>query len=203
MFRAWYFRHKMILSYDCKYSFREHFFFLLSGRIFHLWQGLVLIKLNGQFFLYFLWSTICRYCYILIYVTDIEKLTGTARTSLVITIGPSPRHRGETASTIMFGQRVGSEVTALFSHILMMYLWLVSIILIGGVIPFLFQHHYSRLVFFLHNILLVCSDLNCVISGSNEFFHGELCHLHYIIYIYMLTWSLFDCFGRCWYFIIS
>ncbi|KAK7822062.1 kinesin-like protein kin-ua [Quercus suber] len=29
----------------------------------------------------------------------------TARTSLVITIGPSPRHRGETASTIMFGQR--------------------------------------------------------------------------------------------------
>lgn len=34
-------------------------------------------------------------------------LTGTARTSLVITIGPSPRHRGETTSTIMFGQRVG------------------------------------------------------------------------------------------------
>lgn len=33
-------------------------------------------------------------------------ITGTARTSLVITIGPSPRHRGETASTIMFGQRV-------------------------------------------------------------------------------------------------
>ncbi|KAL9328645.1 hypothetical protein ACSQ67_003648 [Phaseolus vulgaris] len=31
--------------------------------------------------------------------------SGTARTSLVITIGPSPRHRGETASTIMFGQR--------------------------------------------------------------------------------------------------
>lgn len=33
-------------------------------------------------------------------------LTGTARTSLVVTVGPSPRHRGETASTIMFGQRV-------------------------------------------------------------------------------------------------
>lgn len=31
--------------------------------------------------------------------------SGTARTSLVITIGPSPRHRGETASTILFGQR--------------------------------------------------------------------------------------------------
>jgi hypothetical protein len=31
---------------------------------------------------------------------------GTARTSLVVTIGPSPQHRGETASTIMFGQRV-------------------------------------------------------------------------------------------------
>jgi len=33
--------------------------------------------------------------------------SGTARTSLVVTIGPSPRHRGETSSTIMFGQRVG------------------------------------------------------------------------------------------------
>lgn len=56
------------------------------------------------------------------YVTDIENLTGTARTSLVITIGPSPRHRGETASTIMFGQRVGYEVITLLSHILNMYL---------------------------------------------------------------------------------
>ncbi|CAJ1928235.1 unnamed protein product [Sphenostylis stenocarpa] len=35
----------------------------------------------------------------------LKKLISTARTSLVITIGPSPRHRGETASTIMFGQR--------------------------------------------------------------------------------------------------
>lgn len=34
------------------------------------------------------------------------KFIGTARTSLVVTIGPSPRHRGETTSTIMFGQRV-------------------------------------------------------------------------------------------------
>lgn len=34
------------------------------------------------------------------------SFAGTARTSLVITIGPSPRHRGETSSTIMFGQRV-------------------------------------------------------------------------------------------------
>ena len=33
-------------------------------------------------------------------------VAGSARTSLVITIGPSPRHRGETLSTIMFGQRV-------------------------------------------------------------------------------------------------
>ncbi|KAL2892389.1 Kinesin-like protein KIN-UB [Bienertia sinuspersici] len=31
--------------------------------------------------------------------------SGTARTSLVVTIGPSPRHRGETTSTILFGQR--------------------------------------------------------------------------------------------------
>lgn len=36
--------------------------------------------------------------------------TGTARTSLVITIGPSPRHRGETTSTIMFGQRVKDHI---------------------------------------------------------------------------------------------
>ncbi|CAI0417466.1 unnamed protein product, partial [Linum tenue] len=34
-----------------------------------------------------------------------DSFGGTARTSLVITVGPSPRHRGETASTIMFGQR--------------------------------------------------------------------------------------------------
>ncbi|KAI4377888.1 hypothetical protein MLD38_015449 [Melastoma candidum] len=34
-----------------------------------------------------------------------DSFGGTARTSLVVTIGPSPRHRGETMSTIMFGQR--------------------------------------------------------------------------------------------------
>ncbi|KZV19446.1 armadillo repeat-containing kinesin-like protein 2 [Dorcoceras hygrometricum] len=34
-----------------------------------------------------------------------DSFGGTARTSLIITIGPSPRHRGETFSTIMFGQR--------------------------------------------------------------------------------------------------
>ncbi|KNA12275.1 hypothetical protein SOVF_127470 [Spinacia oleracea] len=34
-----------------------------------------------------------------------DSFGGTARTSLVVTIGPSTRHRGETASTIMFGQR--------------------------------------------------------------------------------------------------
>lgn len=37
-------------------------------------------------------------------------ITGTARTSLIVTIGPSPRHRGETASTILFGQRVSSYI---------------------------------------------------------------------------------------------
>jgi hypothetical protein len=62
-----------------------------------------------------------EYIFLLCYLT-FKILTGSARTSLVITIGPSPRHRGETTSTIMFGQRVGSEVTALFSHILKMYL---------------------------------------------------------------------------------
>lgn len=34
-----------------------------------------------------------------------DSFGGTARTSLIITVGPSPRHRGETASTILFGQR--------------------------------------------------------------------------------------------------
>ncbi|GAB2274083.1 hypothetical protein Dimus_008853 [Dionaea muscipula] len=34
-----------------------------------------------------------------------DSFGGSARTSLIITIGPSPRHRGETASTILFGQR--------------------------------------------------------------------------------------------------
>ncbi|KAL9682152.1 hypothetical protein QQ045_013945 [Rhodiola kirilowii] len=34
-----------------------------------------------------------------------DSFGGTARTSLVVTVGPSPRHRGETASTILFGQR--------------------------------------------------------------------------------------------------
>ncbi|MBA0789520.1 hypothetical protein Gotri_025380, partial [Gossypium trilobum] len=35
-----------------------------------------------------------------------DSFGGTAKTSLIVTIGPSPRHRGETASTILFGQRV-------------------------------------------------------------------------------------------------
>ncbi|XP_044491256.1 kinesin-like protein KIN-UB isoform X2 [Mangifera indica] len=34
-----------------------------------------------------------------------DSFGGTARTSLIVTIGPSPRHRGETFSTILFGQR--------------------------------------------------------------------------------------------------
>ncbi|KAK4738657.1 hypothetical protein R3W88_002354 [Solanum pinnatisectum] len=34
-----------------------------------------------------------------------DSFGGTSRTSLVITVGPSPRHRAETASTILFGQR--------------------------------------------------------------------------------------------------
>ncbi|KMZ65459.1 Armadillo repeat-containing kinesin-like protein 2 [Zostera marina] len=34
-----------------------------------------------------------------------DSFGGTARTSLIITIGSSPRHRGETTSTISFGQR--------------------------------------------------------------------------------------------------
>lgn len=34
-----------------------------------------------------------------------DSFGGTSRTSLVVTIGPSPRHRAETVSTILFGQR--------------------------------------------------------------------------------------------------
>lgn len=49
-----------------------------------------------------------------------DSFGGTARTSLVITIGPSPRHRGETTSTIMFGQRVGNHISLCDSFILIM-----------------------------------------------------------------------------------
>ncbi|RVX15318.1 Kinesin-like protein KIN-UB [Vitis vinifera] len=41
----------------------------------------------------------------ILHIESTGKCLGTARTSLVVTIGPSPRHRGETSSTIMFGQR--------------------------------------------------------------------------------------------------
>ncbi|CAI9278080.1 unnamed protein product [Lactuca saligna] len=34
-----------------------------------------------------------------------DSFGGTARTSLIVTVGPSPRHRAETSSTILFGQR--------------------------------------------------------------------------------------------------
>ncbi|XP_076919702.1 kinesin-like protein KIN-UA isoform X1 [Bidens hawaiensis] len=34
-----------------------------------------------------------------------DSFGGTARTSLIVTVGPSPRHRAETTSTILFGQR--------------------------------------------------------------------------------------------------
>ncbi|GJX12540.1 kinesin-like protein KIN-UB [Tanacetum coccineum] len=34
-----------------------------------------------------------------------DSFGGSARTSLIVTVGPSPRHRAETASTILFGQR--------------------------------------------------------------------------------------------------
>ncbi|KAI3664908.1 hypothetical protein L6452_43520 [Arctium lappa] len=34
-----------------------------------------------------------------------DSFGGTTRTSLVITIGPSPHHRGETSSTVIFGQK--------------------------------------------------------------------------------------------------
>ncbi|XP_073308544.1 kinesin-like protein KIN-UB [Primulina huaijiensis] len=34
-----------------------------------------------------------------------DSFGGTSRTSLIVTVGPSPRHRGETSSTILFGQR--------------------------------------------------------------------------------------------------
>ncbi|KAF6152942.1 hypothetical protein GIB67_039649 [Kingdonia uniflora] len=42
-----------------------------------------------------------------------DSFGGTARTSLIITIGPSARHHSETASTIMFGQRAMKIVNML------------------------------------------------------------------------------------------
>ncbi|XP_017695831.1 kinesin-like protein KIN-UA isoform X2 [Phoenix dactylifera] len=42
-----------------------------------------------------------------------DSFGGTARTSLIVTIGPSARHYSETASTIMFGQRAMKIVNAI------------------------------------------------------------------------------------------
>lgn len=42
-------------------------------------------------------------------------LLGSARTSLIITIGPSSQYHAETASTIMFGQRVSWICYCFFS----------------------------------------------------------------------------------------
>ncbi|KAF6146059.1 hypothetical protein GIB67_033418 [Kingdonia uniflora] len=42
-----------------------------------------------------------------------DSFGGTARTSLIVTIGPSARHHSETASTIMFGQRAMKIVNML------------------------------------------------------------------------------------------
>ncbi|KAF9587236.1 hypothetical protein IFM89_039544 [Coptis chinensis] len=39
------------------------------------------------------------------YQSATRSIQGMGRTSLIVTLGPSPRHRGETSSTIMFGQR--------------------------------------------------------------------------------------------------
>lgn len=48
------------------------------------------------------------FLYHLVDICSSLQLAGTARTSLVVTIGPSARHYSETSSTIMFGQRVSS-----------------------------------------------------------------------------------------------
>lgn len=51
-------------------------------------------------------TVVYYYLCIVLLFKNLFLCIGTARTSLVVTIGPSPRHRGETSSTIMFGQRV-------------------------------------------------------------------------------------------------
>lgn len=51
--------------------------------------------------------------------------TGSARTSLIITIGPSSRHHAETTSTIMFGQRVSyicTQIVAFSSSLLILHI---------------------------------------------------------------------------------
>ncbi|GAB4852155.1 hypothetical protein Ancab_016345 [Ancistrocladus abbreviatus] len=48
------------------------------------------------------WSSLQACCSV---IAAVNPITGIARTSLIVTIGPSPRHRRETASTILFGQR--------------------------------------------------------------------------------------------------
>lgn len=59
--------------------------------------------LNSEFLINGLFCIIVH-----LYIQYVVCISGTARTSLIVTIGPSPRHRGETTSTILFGQRVGS-----------------------------------------------------------------------------------------------
>lgn len=96
-------------------------------------------------FFFSLWRLLMYiFSYFYISYLTVKISTGTARTSLVITIGPSPRHRGETASTIMFGQRVGSKVSVLFSRIWKMYFQVVSLILIHGDLPLICQCRYRR-----------------------------------------------------------
>ena len=76
-------------------------------------------------FVYSLFSKRIYFCFMFTWrVGYFFCYSGTARTSLVITIGPSPRHRGETTSTIMFGQRVFVHILLLsiFFHIF----WLIN-----------------------------------------------------------------------------
>ncbi|GAB4844646.1 hypothetical protein Ancab_038048 [Ancistrocladus abbreviatus] len=48
------------------------------------------------------WFSLQACCFV---IAAANPIIGTARTSLIVTIGPSLWHRGETASTILFGQR--------------------------------------------------------------------------------------------------
>ena len=72
-----------------------HYQVVLSTCFSNTWK--IVIVLYIVFFYMFFFRLVIGYCF-----------TGTARTSLIVTIGPSPRHRGETASTIQFGQRVSA-----------------------------------------------------------------------------------------------
>lgn len=67
-----------------------------------------LARVGSNCYVEFMIMNYCLLCWFIGENSDLLNETGSARTSLIVTIGPSSRHYAETTSTIMFGQRVSS-----------------------------------------------------------------------------------------------